>query len=515
MAFNLTRDSFSGIQVRQAITGNSEGLRTIQSTSIQTQTELGFLASIVRGVGSLLGFLTSGLKTALASIEFTATNILDWFKEGFDYIWEFNFQISDEQIDKQIEGLFNSIQTRVFGVLGKQIGSITAIGIGGALAFYINPVAAKLLLINTADDYFAEILSDTQQLLLLMAQSSVNAGFLAAFKNTRAFIRKAYKDPVLREISKNVGIDPKIIDQWGEKEASEWSFSEALNQKIEAIKDDQLQNNIEEFKEEFTDAFWDTAFNMTYLWDQLQLQSINQASPQTVIYEPNRNQSERVYLHGTPDELRNQVISINANQVLLDNRDIGNVSVTNDDQPVISSNGIEIELVFYSTLDTPWGKENRKTLARHCPKIPNVDRSKFTWELLETSFRPSAFTDGNVTVSRDLKNGRKIVCRGNSKKEAFRLSEVLLKITEVEAVGTPYYSELDGEITPRWKPRKHQPMYLSHFYVRNYERATKYQNQGLIAESKQNITRRFNFGEKSKPVNFDFLLNEAFKSSID
>ncbi|WP_202220798.1 hypothetical protein, partial [Okeania sp. KiyG1] len=136
--------------------GNNEGVRTIESGIIQTQNESGFLSSIVQTAGSLLGFLTSGLTSILASIEFTATNILDWFKEGFDYVWEFNFQKTDKQLDAQIKGLFNSIQTRVFGVLGKQIGSITAIGIGGAIAFYINPAVAKLLLANTADDFLTK-----------------------------------------------------------------------------------------------------------------------------------------------------------------------------------------------------------------------------------------------------------------------------------------------------------------------------------------------------------------------
>ncbi|NEQ39146.1 MAG: hypothetical protein F6K40_23985 [Okeania sp. SIO3I5] len=165
-------------------------------------------------------------------------------------------------------------------------------------------------------------------------------------------------------------------------------------------------------------------------------------------------------------------------------------------------------------MDKPWGKENRKKLATAKLRVPNIARVKLSWERLEELFRPSAFTDGDFKGMMDLENGRQLVVRGATKQECKEMLRKFQQLTSLNPVGTPEFTERDGQATSRWKPRKKQLMYLSHFYVRNFPRATKYEELGLTTEAKQSISRRFNFGDKSKPVNFDLLLNEALSTSI-
>lgn len=520
MPFNLTRESFTALQTRRQITGNNEGIRTIATASTQIENSSGLLSLIIQGVGDLTGFLFSGLKTVLSTIEFTATNILEWFKEGFDYVWEFNFQITDEELDNQIKSLFNSIQTRVFGVLGKQIGSIVATGIGGAIAFYINPVIAKLLLANTADDFFVEILSDIRGLLLLTAQSAVKAGFLVAFKNTRAFIRKAYKDPTLRAISANLGIAPEIIDQWGEKKGASWSFSEKKQQLIEEIEDQQYQNNVEEFTGEFSDGFWDRAMKMAFMWDQLHLQAVDRGASQTLIYEPNRaNESERVYLRGTPEELRNQVISINANRALLDNRDIGQVVVTEDDQPVTVGNGIKVVFKFINFKERPYyAGERRNKVRRSRPGVPNCKKSMLSWENIKSVFSgESAFTDGDYWARADLSNGKQLKCYGVSENEAQKLVEKLASFSSADIIypiDTGRKRGFSRSLRLR-EGKKEQPMYLYEIEIINFDRATKYQEIGEIENSKNNIVTKLKMDFPQKPSWWDDDLSKALSSSID
>jgi hypothetical protein len=521
MGFSITRDSLQSIQARRSVTGNSTGLRTIRSASVAVTTQYGFLSSIIRGIGSLAGFISNGLQTVLASIEFTATNILGWFKEGFDYLWEFNFQVTDNAIDKQIEGLFNSIQTRVFGILGKQIGSIVAIGIGGAIAFYINPVLARLLLTNVADDFFLQLINDIKGLLLLMAKQALTAGFLTLFKSTRSFIRKAYKNPQLRALSEKVGIDPKVIDQWGQKKDAEWSFAETKRQAIENIKDDQLQNFVEEFTEEFADGFWDTAFNMANVWDQLHLQSVERGSAQTLIYQPNRAvDSERIYLHGTPDQLQSQVVTINASRVLLDNRDIGNVITTEDDQAPTVGDGIKVIFKFINFSDRPYySKERRKKVRRSRPEVPNCKRTAITWEniknVLGTTGSP-VFTDGDYWARCDLDNGKQLKCYANTEDEAIGLVEKLASFSHSNIIYPVDTGRKKGySKSKRLKQgRDSQSMYLFEIEVINFDRMTKYQEIGDTAKAKNNTITKLKMDFNQKPSWWDADLARALSTTI-
>ncbi|GGA14122.1 hypothetical protein [Okeania sp. KiyG1] len=243
----------------------------------------------------------------------------------------------------------------------------------------------------------------------------------------------------MRALSSNLGIDPAIIDQWGQNESSSWSLSEAKEQIIESIDDDQFQNNIEELTEELTGAFWNTAMNMANLWDQLHLQAIDRSSPQTFIYQPNRAYGdERVYLHGTPEELRNQIISVNANRTLIDNRDIGYVVTTPDDNPVTNNNGIEIEFWFTNQQGKfrTTKEEKAKGIAIHKPRVPNVDKSKIRWENLKILWNNSVFIDGDYTAIACLNNGREIHCRGNTGETVEKLAKELASLSEAEVIGT-------------------------------------------------------------------------------
>mgnify|MGYP001140930004 CR=1 FL=1 len=509
MTLVINRLAFPSYTVRRQVTGNT-GIRQVQSFNSLTSTG-GFFRDLF---DSFKGFIVNAGKLIGNMLKFSVTQIVEWFFEAVEFIWTFNWDISDDEINLQIKRQWYSLETRIFGILGRSFGSLLSVGIGGAIAFYVNPLLAKLLLAQIADDLFAELIIDFSGLVQQALRGLVVSGFLSAYKSARQLIKKAYKNPKVKALALKAGISQAAIDSWGDKDVQDWSFAKQKNDFVESIGDEQLQNNIEEFIEEATDGFRDTALSMANIWDAMQFRGRREES-QTLIYQPDRSQSEEFYLHGTSDEILSQAIQVNNFVGAMNNRDIGNYVVTEDDQPVITNNGIAVTLVFLNTIDTPYGLANQDNFAKAELIIPNIDRSKFTWEKLEELFRPSAFTDGNFKGEFDLENGRKLVTRGASKQECNQLAKNFLQLTELKMVGTPQYTERDGATTSRWKPRKRQPMYLNHFYIRNYPRATKYEQIGRLSDAKKSITTRFDFKKKRKPVNFDYRLREAFSTSID
>lgn len=469
--------------------------------------------------GKLVGWVSSGLNALTERLsKISVTDIFAGIVSGTSALINFDFQVTDKTIDTTIDAINKSVITRGFGAAGRSLGTAIA-GVGGTAAITkFNPTLGAQILTEVSPEIANDLTIEWSNALSQAGQAYSRSRTLAFYKSSR----RALKDPnnpfgkALRGLLGN-----ETIEKWGDPGNEEWTFKKGVGDAVKrVIKDEEILGYLEEFWEELQNGLVDTGFIITQAIDNaIGMQNYHGAGLfgriRTVEVQPNRQGNERIILQGTEQALRTAITTTLATEQLLDNRDIGQVIVAEDDQPILNNNGIEIELVFYSTLDTPWGKENRLKLARHNPKIPNIDRSKFSWEFLEANFRPSAFIDGNETIYQDLDNGRKIVCRGSTRQEALKLCQKLLQVTEAKPVGTPYYGAREGQATNRWKPRKHQPMYLYDFIVRNYDRATKYQEQGRLNESKQNISKTFKFRNKTKPVNFDILLNKAFSKSTD
>lgn len=508
MPLTIDRLAFPSHGVRQQVTNNT-GIRQIQSFDSLISTG-GFFQNLF---DSFKGFIVNAGALIGNMLKFSATQIVQWFREAVEFIWTFNWDISDDEINLQIRQQWNTFETRVIGILGRSIGNLLAVGVGGTIVFYINPLLAKLLLAQVADDLFLELIGSFSSLVEQALKGLVVSGFLGAYKSARQFIKKAYKNPQIKALALQIGISSEAIESWGDKEVKDWSFSAQKERFVESIGNEQLQNNINEFLEEASDGFWDTAASMASIWDAMQFQSQEEEST-TVVYQPDRSQSEQFYLHGTSSEILGQAITVNNVLGAIENRDIGNYVTTEDDQPVTKNNGVQVTFVFLNTIDTPYGNANQDLFAKSQLIVPNVDKSKFTWEKLVELFRPSAFMDGDFKGEFDLENGRKLVTRGASKLVCAHMAQKFLQLTELKLVGTPQYTERDGATTSTWAPRKNQPMYLNHFYITNYSRATKYEQAKLTQKAKSSIKTRFDFNKKNKPVNFDFRLKEAFSTSI-
>lgn len=276
--------------------------------------------------------------------------------------------------------------------------------------------------------------------------------------------------------------------------------------------DQRLQDLIEGFLTEADTGFRDTAMYMANAWDAMQVQRLSEP-PQTLIYQPDRSSPEQFYVHGDSNSIVNQVMTINTVSTALENRDVGAMTVVDDDRPVTMNNGIAIRFFFLNTLSLPYGVANRDSFAKAELIVPNVNKRKITWEKLVELFRPYAFIDGDWQGIMDLENGRQLFSRGNSEKECKQLLEKFLQLTSMEMRGTPVYSHRDGPQTRRWKPRKQQKMYLSYFFITNYTKATKYEDVGQLDKAKL-VTQRVTFGDKGKPIIFDHHVARALDDSI-
>ena len=238
----VARETFGSLAIRNNMTGGT-GTRVVQGFGDIAQSNSWWesLFNLAKN------FIVNAAGMIANMLKFSATQVVDWVLEAATFVYEFNWDVSDEQIQTQIKQLYVSFELRVVEILGRNLGSLVAVGIGGGLAFYVNPMLAKLLLAQVADEIFQELIGDMSGLLSLMGKSLVTAGFLQSYKTARSFIKHAYRNPQIKALAQSIGISDEAINSWGDSQVEDWSFSSKVEEKIESLGDERLQALVEGF----------------------------------------------------------------------------------------------------------------------------------------------------------------------------------------------------------------------------------------------------------------------------
>jgi hypothetical protein len=413
---------------RESSTGGNL-IRTWSASATTTSGGGGFLETIFNGALRFGNFLISGIASL---VSFSFTKLWSWIVSGVQFIYNFDWNISDTAIDKQIEGLWNSFGGILGGSVGRAIGWIGCGLVPAATVFSFNQSMGAYLLKEVGEQALDEMLDAASEVINAGFRMGTQATFLWLYKD----VRRALKDPsnpfgvALRGV-----MGDKQVDNWGTGES--WTIAKAVEEKIESIPSTFWRNFAEEAFEEGTEACIEAGFAVAggidaWLAQQAMQQNSVLGSDRTVEIVPDRSApDERIILSGPEAVLRPTIVNVMATHQMLGSRDVGilinGTPVDDTIRPGTQERRLMIE--FKEKTAPPWVMPDGKRARRRQITIFDIKRG-LTWE--EVKLAAKQYTSGQRLVNAQLDNGHQMQCYGSTENEALQKIKELLKLSTAE-----------------------------------------------------------------------------------
>lgn len=229
-----------------------------------TEVGLGLLAltGISRGAAGLwrlispgIGWLTSSLFVKIGVI----TSLPALFGLGVrttQYVFNFNWNATDQDLTAALKSQMESLYGLTGGLLGSSLGYLVCGALPGATAFAFNPAVAKAILNEVGDEAKDELMGQVAQCANTAFQSLVNAVILKSFMGARKWLKRP-NTPIYNSLKLALGDN---FTKWGDAGRPSFTFNQAIENRVEKIKDPNLRNFTEEFLENFSDSCLEASY---------------------------------------------------------------------------------------------------------------------------------------------------------------------------------------------------------------------------------------------------------------
>ncbi len=256
----------------------------------------------------------------------TFSTLWGLFVSTAQYIWNFDWQITDKTIDQQIASSFAALGSPLGGLLGNAVGYLACGAAPGALIFVFNKPLGSHVLKNVLKEGGEEFLGNLTNLINATFQKTIESFILWGFKNVRKFIKSDVK--LVQKLFGKKTAD--LVRAWGNEGNKPWSFAQAVDQKVEKIPNKFVKAFIEEFLEEAWDGCVEAGYVVANSVDaylasqQLKQQQSELGNERYVEITPNRKvPDEKIILTGRQELLKPMIVQSLANHQLVENRDVG------------------------------------------------------------------------------------------------------------------------------------------------------------------------------------------------
>ena len=167
------------------------------------------------------------------------------------YVMNFNFEISDEEIETKIKESFDQYYGMLGETAGKALGYLVCGALPGSLMLAFNPAVASVVFSQLGSEAQDEILGDLAALSMSVLGTIGNALTLKGFKSARKWAKRP-GSPVHDMLKSAMG--EKRFNEWGKKSGKNWTINGKIEKSVEAIKDPRLRSFTEEFLEGFSEG---------------------------------------------------------------------------------------------------------------------------------------------------------------------------------------------------------------------------------------------------------------------
>lgn len=389
-------------------------------------------------LGDFANSITGTVIGWLNNINWTA--IFGWFVGGIQFLFMFNWQTSDEELERAIA----AAEVSWYGQLGETLG--TAAGwflcgvIPSLLIGTVNEAMMLHVLQDVSEEAFDEITGELNSLLQLGARQQMNKAASHLFMGLRALIKRAANgdaDTLLGgAIDLVFNAFPNVREAaktWGNKGNKPWTIAGAIQDSIESLPDGILK----EFVEEFVDALGESCVEAGYvvaggmdnfLMEQKIAKRQQLGQERVVEVLLNRNDpSSKIIVAGPEEFIKQSLITQKNNYQMLKEKDLGLLVGGEPIANTITTPGLPyMKFIFSSSKD----KKTKPTYI----DIYNIDRTKVdNWNTLKMACGgENGYWWGPYLVEVLLPDNNPIRCYARTEDEGIDLIEGLLQFSKAE-----------------------------------------------------------------------------------
>ncbi|MEH1802148.1 MAG: hypothetical protein V7L13_23900 [Nostoc sp.] len=323
--------TFDLARLTSRVVRSNVGTRIIRGMEQNVTTQgnngvVNFVGWVFNTAWSLTGFIVGKLS---GYFKFKWTTFWSWFVATKQFIWNFNWNSSDSQLNDSIKAQWTALAGQIGGTLGNAFGYI-ACGIlpGMAIAVFNEPLGA-VVLEKVTEEFLEEFLENLGALFNSALRLGTQILITETFKNVRKLIKSNSK-LVGKLFGKNA---EKAVQAWGSANSKPWSFASANEEFLDNTfgSEGAWREAAEEFQEEFDEACTEAGYVVanavdTFLSAQMLERERTPLLGHTRYVEvtPNReNPDERIVLGGSEELLMPVIIQTLATYEQFGERDLG------------------------------------------------------------------------------------------------------------------------------------------------------------------------------------------------
>ena len=208
-----------------------------------------FVAPALLAAGA--AFLSAGLLTQIGVL-ITLSMLFTFVIGTIQILYNFNWQETDEDLDKEIKASYEGLAGLTGALLGKSLGYLVCGALPGATAFAFNKGVAAAIFEELSEEGKEEVLGHLSALANATFRAFATAQIKKQFKSARRYLKKKPNHPLSKILRQKMG--EKGFKEWGSKSGQSFTLANAVEERVENIKDPRLRNFTEQFLEEFSEG---------------------------------------------------------------------------------------------------------------------------------------------------------------------------------------------------------------------------------------------------------------------
>lgn len=501
MGLTLSKSSMVSFIARKAI--NDTGGRKFNpgaALQVQNDSEGNFLSAIWNAGRQLVGFLVR-VTAALTGFVFSFAGLVGQIVNAVRFVWSYNLNTPDSQIDNQIRGLWQSFIPRVGGALGQALGWFVCGAIPGAVLFKFNKALGIKVLTDVGEEAYDEMMATLRNMGSAMVSATLKTFFLKAFKSIRKWLKRP-GNPLYQFLPQG------LRDAWQGNRP--WSFAKAVEAKVETL-DPNWESFTEEALEEFGDSCTEALFlvaNSVDVWMAEQRTKATSPLGDDYVVEvyPNRDETESFVMAGPLEILKEAIPTEIQKRHYLADKDLGIVFNADKQDEFIKA---EPESLYgYIT----YRFEDKTEVTRPSVKISDLRRNKLSFADIRGAADANGYLYGSFQGVARLDNGRRIKVFAASAELAEARVQALAVLTSAEIVTIDVTQERNGfaRVTRDYLKRPVKKILPYRFVLINRKYFTE-PIQGAQPSKRGNYLERkwiFDISTAEKPFDWDERIAE-------
>lgn len=311
MTINFGLEKLTSRKVRNDLGTRTLGSMDKAAVGKKPNGVIGFLGSVWDGLMNIGGWLIKDLGSMLS---ITWSSFWGWIVSTTQFIWNFDWNQTDAQIDKQIFEKWASVTFRMGGLFGRSVGWLACGVTPGLIIASFNEPMGAYVLSRVAEEATEDLLADLASILKAAFYVATEHAFMREYQNVRKIIKSESK-----LIGKLFGKKLEAaVKAWGTEGSKPWSFAIGTDKALDKIfgKNTPQRKFADEFIEEALDACVEAGYVVANSVDTWLAQNVlnNETNPSLgrqryVEITPNRDIPEEKIVIGGREEIIKQTIT--------------------------------------------------------------------------------------------------------------------------------------------------------------------------------------------------------------